>query len=665
MSYLSQSLRLHFAGQFQATVSTVNNDVLHFNNETFLPDYQDRSGPNGDPPNGWWNPQGDGVWRLMGCRVTSAFLADGKEAAKGDPVLKMQIADSDDSAPAKIVDLDPQQQMVSTIFGLTVRIADGKGRTLMKGDFKPAAFTELWNKVWSAKAGGDAAYGAMWQSVITVNEWAPDAAKSPFLKALKASADANGGLLSIKFNVDLYSMASPEQVKGSPPVKESDANNFARGRIVGTIGPATKKEPAHFVLGRQFYPQMIGGAVMNFCAGVLDMKAKKKLLRLDLGNALPVDGNGRPFPLGDLLLCTVVKGRTVVLSTLSQADYCDVKWYERTAGIVELPLDDEYVGAAGTTPLQIMMGSSKAAPAVVQEMQDGLYVRADHFVFRLSHGESQHAIFYATQFGKPYGGQEIVFFSNHSQLQGPDAPAGTKPGTLDPGDANYPKGTPYVAAPADGVKYPASVTTDKAGRAQITITGGDTKKFRGYIDGQLYGIGYGLTSQGYQSGSGPQDSLTNLDGILANSWNFISVLVFDAFTPGNPVTWDDLKYIFQQYANLYPVMKRFIDLGDEQQVVSYARMLIHAFGLPDEDPNAMPVTRDLSPAKRAAILQWLESLPPQNPAAPRVAPPLAKAAPKALKAAKALKSASLPPIELSGGKAAAMSRRHCVRAARK
>jgi hypothetical protein len=143
------------------------------------------------------------------------------------------------------------------------------------------------------------------------------------------------------------------------------------------------------------------------------------------------------------------------------------------------------------------------------------------------------------------------------------------------------------------------------------------------------------------------------------------VLVFDAFTPGNPVTWDDLKYIFQQYANLYPVMKRFIDLGEEQQVVSYARMLIHAFGLPDEDPNAMPVTRDLSPAKRAAILQWLKNLPPQDSSTPRAAAPVVKAARKALKAVKAVKNAPPPSLALSGGKAAAMARRQCVRQARK
>jgi len=39
MSYLNP-LRLHFAGQFQASVSTVNNDPVHFDNSRFKPAYQ-------------------------------------------------------------------------------------------------------------------------------------------------------------------------------------------------------------------------------------------------------------------------------------------------------------------------------------------------------------------------------------------------------------------------------------------------------------------------------------------------------------------------------------------------------------------------------------------------------------------------------------------------
>ena len=39
-----------------------------------------------------------------------------------------------------------------------------------------------------------------------------------------------------------------------------------------------------------------------------------------------------------------------------------------------------------------------------------------------------------------------------------------------------------------------------------------------------------------------------------------------------------------------------------------------AFALDARDPNSMPVTRDLSPAKRAAIVAWLgQDPPPRGP----------------------------------------------------
>jgi len=75
--------------------------------------------------------------------VTAAFTADGPVAA-GDPVLGYRIADSNQQVCAKIVDLDSQQQMVSEIWGLQVRITDADGNTLLQGDFKTAAFSDIW-----------------------------------------------------------------------------------------------------------------------------------------------------------------------------------------------------------------------------------------------------------------------------------------------------------------------------------------------------------------------------------------------------------------------------------------------------------------------------------------------------------------------------------------
>jgi hypothetical protein len=53
MSYLSRP-RLALFGQFQADVSTVNNDVRHFSNKDWDDRFQQKQ--QGDIENGWWTP---------------------------------------------------------------------------------------------------------------------------------------------------------------------------------------------------------------------------------------------------------------------------------------------------------------------------------------------------------------------------------------------------------------------------------------------------------------------------------------------------------------------------------------------------------------------------------------------------------------------------------
>jgi hypothetical protein len=118
--------------------------------------------------------------------------------------------------------------------------------------------------------------------------------------------------------------------------------------------------------------------------------------------------------------------------------------------------------------------------------------------------------------------------------------------------------------------------------------------------------------------------------------------------------------VFQQFENLYPVMKRFVRLGDYDSVCENQRDLVYAFGLPNADPNYMPVTRDLSPAKQRVILNWLTTPGPDGkplrgtPPAPSAAAPVTPAAagpePPTL--------APEPPVgPRQGGKAAAASQR--------
>lgn len=76
---------------------------------------------------------------------------------KKDPIIGMNIMDTDSRVAGKMVDLDSQQQMVSEIWGLIVRIGKGDS-TYVKGDYDVAAFTNIWfNKSLDKKADSAAA----------------------------------------------------------------------------------------------------------------------------------------------------------------------------------------------------------------------------------------------------------------------------------------------------------------------------------------------------------------------------------------------------------------------------------------------------------------------------------------------------------------------------
>jgi hypothetical protein len=631
MTYLNP-LRLHFAGQFQANISTVNNDPAHFNNATFLPAYQEMQG-NAQmmPPNGWFNPEGDACFRLLGCAVTSAWMPSGPVG--GDPVLSCLVADSDGSVPAKLVDLDSEQQLTSEIWGMTVRITDGNGNSVMRGEFEPAAFIDIWDRATGgAGAGGDNVAGATYQSVLKKLQWA-DVSRSPFLTALKAQADSTG-LLSIKFNVDGINMA------------DFTAADFLCGRIAGTIGPVTPGEPRFLVLGRQFMataqlsppPEFfapVGG--LNFFPAVVDAEAG--CIFLDLGNALSTATPGGAINnVGDLTLSVSGPAGSkvplgIVPATGTNGYAQDGNWYAQTAGVVALPLTATELASVAAAPLTL----SGNASVSIGEGPSGAFVRADRFVYRMSPGDEVDIPFHATRFGRPLADAVVTFALDPSQLQ----PA--------PSPRQYPPylGTgPQPGAPQGAMTFNATATTDASGVACLAVTAGDPGRVRWTsdedygIDGQVYGIRAAFQDASLETGP-------------VNPWNFVSFLAWSGFTPGKPITWTDVQPIFQQYANLYPVMYRFLNLACYEEVKCNAALLTLAFSLDPSDPNSMPVTRDLSPAKRAAILAWL-----QDPL-PGEVPPASAAALAAAAVPAPAPSGAAPP---RGGKAAAAARRLVLQA---
>lgn len=630
MSYL-HSLRLHFAGQFQAAVSTVNNDPVHFDNARFKPEYQDRQTQGA--LNGWFNPRGDATWRLLGCTVTGAWSGPGARVPESDPVWTFLVADSDRNVAAKLVDLDPEQQLVSTVFGFEVRLCTATGDTLMRGAFEPAPFTDIWSRTDSPSA-GDADAGACYQSVLTDLEWV-DVGDSPFLTQLYESAI--DGQLSIKFNVDSFNLrfSSPD---------------FMRGRITGTIGPAAADEPHQLVRGRHLLTTskptngfFAPAGDINFCVARVDTVLKK--VYLDLGNALPIGASGAPVDLGPITLACIVQAqdgpRAVPIDALPSATYTDAAWYPSTAGVVELPsarplTGDELTMIAGN-PLVLATSPPGATTSIaISEPPSGEYVRADRFVFRLSPGQSAEAKLYATRFGEPYPGARVIVLFEPSQLQ-------AQAGSPDLGPA------PEVAVPIDALGYRPLVTADQQGLAVLPLVASDPGNPRGYIDGQVYGLRPVLEDAVF-SPAAPYPF---------NPSDFISVLVWDRFEPEEePITWyGTLQPVLQQFENLYPVMKRFLRLGDYESVCENRRDLIYAFGLEVDDPNYMPVTRDLSPAKSSVLLRWLNHLGPDGKPLRGASPTLTAAATEVAPPEAPVATEGAPVDAPQGGKAAAVGRR--------
>jgi hypothetical protein len=535
MSYLNTP-RLHVSGRFRVDVSTVNNTPENF-------------GDSDDPPDPSWNPNGSGSWRLENCRITGAVLADGTVArtAADDSVVGSSIAQI---GSARLVDLDSQQQLVSQIWGMQLRLADPGGNPAFSGAFRVTAFSDLWFKRAQVPGGGDRRMSAFYQSVLTGLAWS-EQLESHVLNELR-SASASGRL-SIKFNVDGFIQSA------------------RIGRIVGAIGPALPGEPEHFVLGRHCMPVGADAPIWFFPA-IVD-KQRGKLIA-DFGNALPTTSIGGAPVDSSLQLDIGLLATNGGFSPFGRVSIGPAGWYEQTAGICEFPADRSLSAAELTqlqaSPIAVRAQTAGGPSIVAREGSDGLHVRAETFVYRMSANDQVAATLQVTRFGQPVANADIAAAFDSTWVPPPD--------------------------PKVGLTFPSMVKTDSQGIATLPLKAGSIDQPRKFIDGQVYGVGYSLPQSDPAAGG------------YRNTWNFISVLVWsDLAMPSAPTWLDHVQQIFKQYARLYPVMKDIVQLDNYDDVVANKDRIRAVFMLPEDDPRYMPVTRDLSPAKRQMILNWLQT----------------------------------------------------------
>ncbi len=552
MSYLDVP-RLHFSGTFIANPSTLNNTPQNFD-------------PAVTDPFPAWNPSGNHAWKLS-CQVRTAFDASGAVGIL-DPIIGAVVRSTDQPVEAKLVDLDTEQQMVSQIWGLQIKVAASENDYFV-GDFQVVCFNDIFVRV----VGGmpDSMFSAYYQSVLTNVTWSKQI-NSPFLQQLQL---ASPNMLSIKFVVDGYD-------------DDSNSPTFNQGRIVGTIGPAWTGEPPNFVLGRYLRPAgynpqaPFNGTPLWF--GPARVDRKRNTMLVDLGNSIPtLSPGGPPLPtLGNLQVAIMTSPNPTILG---EYDYSQ-EAYETTAGVQEFSLTPEQVQTLSNTTLgvlQVGTPGSSIEPGTTNQLlgenTNGAYINATQQVYRMAPGESAEVELIALAFGQPAADQTIQVQSNNSMLQPPTPPAPPMP----------------VGVPASALTFPSSVQTGADGRASFTMQASDPGNPRVFVDGQVYGVGY----------SWAQEADLNFP---SDPNNFVSVLVFSGYPHIANPTWQDVQPIFAQYAKLYPFMTKpvGINLGSYADVKQNLSAIQAVLTLPPTDPSYMQVTRDMSPGKVAMILKWIE-----------------------------------------------------------
>jgi hypothetical protein len=590
MSFLHPS-RLSFAGKFQADVSTVNNDVRHYDDATFSPNFQQLQAP--DNLNGWWNPTGSGAYRFVNCSVTGVGYADGswESDPAADPAIGLTVAGAGDRTSGKLVDIDPQWQLASAPWGLAVRLLSGSTEVL-GGNYKSHAFRDLWfSRCSDPNVSGDAAASATFQSVIEATAFDDTAlAGSRALREIRQAS--SGDRLSIRLTTFGY---------------DADATSptFTLGTMIGTIGPYLADEPESFVLGRRFAPAAgfaSYGASITYFSAVLH--PEPAALLLDLSNALQVsDAAGTLTDFGALSVGVLTDDHVAANTPVTEQNYQhfdDIPylrpgWLAATGGVVQVSLTPEQYRLAAEHPLALVYqaplnpgGNDEGGTlgvVAIRETMGGLFAGAEPAVHRIDAGESSPVTFYAARYGVPQGGQQLQvrqIGKVPGQGAGPDSPQ-TK---------DIP--VPDMGVPTTALTVPA-VTTDSDGRRTVSLEGSDPGNPRGYLDGQMYLIDYRLPGQSNTS---------------RQPFDYVVVHLRDAYQVPDKPTWEaDVKPILTQFSNLYPIMsQQFIDLTDPASVVANRSLLQLAFSRHITDPNYMPVTRDLSGPKRAMLLRWFEGL---------------------------------------------------------
>lgn len=575
MSYLDTP-RLHFSGRFYTDPSTINNNRANYNHGV-------------TDPIPSWRPMGSGDFRFVDCVVASVFDAAGRQLeddaadlAVGGPVGCREQG----FGVAKLVDLDPDEQTVSTVIGMRLMLSLRETGQSITGDVDPVTMNGFWPNAmqqagFNTWQGPDAYMAASFQTVMRVDAAAwPDTPGSPVWQALReACALVNGHrVVSLKFVLDGF-------------INDARNPGSGTGRVVGTFGPWKLGEPIQCPRRRWLYPTLSPAATnpppdwksawppwdfASFNGAPFWVDEARKKLVIDLANSRQfVAPGGTTANLGRLeaSIGPPAAGKIAEADILGLVDYSELR-HRNAAGIAEVDLTDEQITQLAARPLVLTSRiTALGREVVLAEDPEGLNYAVDQRVFRMAHDTPAIAelrtVAYVTRFGRPAAGVQLI------------------PQLLPSVTGGVPEGSHCI----DMEIQPS----DSSGSAAIVLRAvanpGHPIDRPGACDGQIYK---------FQVLASPRKS-----GV-SHGEQKISVHLYEDYPVPSLVVWSTVRDIFLPYKTLYPNMFERVDLTDPNTFDQFGESIAQRMRLPFEHPQYMPVTRDLSPHKSQAVLNFID-----------------------------------------------------------
>jgi hypothetical protein len=505
---------------------------------------------------GNWNPHG--THRAVFFDTTIVGVDTGGGPSADDPIVKAPV-----SFTGMLVDLEPYGAYSSQLYfdSMSFGIQGGCRVFAPRATRMTARYINFFrNTTYHVTAGGAS---VVWQTSFPKGGLHVDIHDSPALRALKKKLGDDDVIgLTVRWNAYLTSYFDSLDPNSQQALAQQLHNklvgggfqpNPARSELVGVLGLWRKGEPASEPGDRALLtraPRRMASA---------HVRLSDDGLALDLANCVPETGTDlTKLNLGDLTAFAVgPDGKTVVakLGTFGYDAYRR-EAYDATSGIVKIKVDPTDANKAQTADIQLRQqdGTVLLAEAALRAIP----ATPNNY---LDEGESITLDVLVLDRGKPSKAGIVVTLVN------PDTPTG------------------------------ASVTSTTNAEGITTFP---LKGTTGEIEGFVLTPGQGAPA--------PQQ----IDP-QATTYVYVRTLPADANIAALDPTWENVhKKVLQNWQAMAPCMDNWLDLGDPDQVKSFAAILHRLTDKANfEAFRFMPVTRDMTKGERTLLYAFLDGKAPQ------------------------------------------------------